>query len=78
MIFGEIKTNEPQKKTDEQVEELIEEEVSQENVLDIYLEGSEPEPVKKKNVISKDIKRAVVSLLIVVAVLLIGNTITKN
>ena len=78
MIFGEIKTNEPQKKTDDQVEELIEEEVSQENVLDIYLEGSEPEPVKKKNVISKDIKRAVVSLLIVVAVLLIGNTITKK
>ena len=51
----------------------------EDKVLNIYLENEEQEPTKKKKPpISKEIKRAVLSLSIVVAVLLVGNSIIKK
>ncbi len=54
---------------------------SDDSVLNIYLNEDEDVPSKKiikNNIIHKEIKRAVISLLIVVLVLLMGNTIIKK
>lgn len=52
------------------------------NILNIYLNDDEPvkkkSNIKKKTGINDDIKRAAISLLIVVTVLLMGNTIIKK
>lgn len=73
MIFGEeivdIK-EEPEEPT------IVIKDEKSDDVLNIYLEDEQP--VKRKSIINKDIKRAVVSLLIVVGVLLLGNTIIKK
>ncbi|MFA6782349.1 MAG: hypothetical protein WCR90_03990 [Sedimentibacter sp.] len=89
MIFGEEIINEPEKleksekpekpekhEKPEKPEEpsiLIHDE-SSDDYLNIYLDDEQP--VKKKAVI-KDIKRAAISLLIVVMVLLLGNAVIK-
>ncbi len=81
MIFGEeiASAEEP---AEEPAEELAEEKVSitvqdesSDDVLNIYLDDEKPS--KKKILLGKEIKRAAVSLFIVVMVLLLGNGIIK-
>lgn len=73
MIFGEIVNEVPEKK--KPLEMVKDNEETDDDTLNIYLEGDAP---VKTNFISKDIKRAAVSLLIVVLVLLTGNAIIKK
>ena len=92
MIYGEeIVENLEDKQTAEQLvipvvkpvlkaDKSIDEE-SDDSILNIYLNDDEEIPEKKKTIkkgnLHKEIKRALVSLLIVVLVLLMGNTIIK-
>jgi hypothetical protein len=91
MIFGDEVVNETseinevseikeEKKPEEPV--IVNDEKNDDNILNIYLNedesGKEKSSIKKTTGINKDIQRAVISLLIVVAVLLIGNAIIKK
>lgn len=88
MIYGEEETNKSdEKKAQGSVSTFLKaddtEEIDEtdENTLNIYLSSDKDTPVKKSiksSNIHKEIKRAVISLLIVVTVLLLGNTIIKK
>lgn len=83
MIFGEDIVEEIEEKKVEEPIVVIHDEKSDDSVLNIYLNEDEEVQAKKndkhkKNIVNKEIKRAVVSLLIVVLVLLIGNAIIKK
>lgn len=85
MIYGEEEKKIPdEKKTQKQVAAVLKTDKTEkmdDNTLDIYLNNDKDIPAKKSiknNNINKEIKRAVISLLIVVLVLLTGNTIIKK
>lgn len=83
MIFGEEETVEAIKEKKPVEPDIVIHDESDDNILNIYLNEDEDVSHNKKKSIKgdlthKELKRAVVSLLIVVLVLLIGNTIIKK
>ena len=82
MIFGDEVVDDISEKKEPEKPVIAHDEITDDNVLNIYLNEDETpkeeSSIKKTTGINKDIKRAVISLLIVVAVLLMGNTIIKK
>jgi hypothetical protein len=82
MIFGDEVAGDILEKKEPEKPVVVHDEKTDDNILNIYLDEDEDDKEKsstnKTTGINKDIKRAVISLLIVVTVLLMGNTIIKK